>query len=210
MAEMSVIPVPGKPGHLFVPSTGKTVIQTEIREDDFFDSVEFASGSQSAGTSQDVFKDQSSKKSVDTNLTTTRRIPANNRFMMSRVGVHVRQINGNTQVLGADILKAYECLSMDFKLNQRLVTEGPLLKYQSGYGVIGSFNNSGTLGVASQAAAPRLKQAQPVSDEDDLNVIIESKARSWLAVAGDQTPTFAGNVVVSVYARGDIEKPLGT
>lgn len=204
--------IPGKePGELYIPALGKTIKQTESREDDVYDTVEQATGAVSAGAKLSAFKSVTNKNLQHTNLTTIRRIAAGDEFYMNRVGCHIRQAAGNTLSTDSDIIKVAENADFTMKLGRRLVTEGPLIKFQSGYGVVGSTNrnNTGvvTIGVASYAAAPQLLVVQPITEDDDLIADLVFSDNQWLGSAGQ--PTLGAAVQVSVFLHGVIKSPLG-
>jgi hypothetical protein len=199
------------PGVISVPALGKSFKLTESREDDVFDSVTQASGNIATGTSLELFRDLSNKFLQHTNLKTPRRIAAESEMALTRIGVHVAQAVGNTMTTDDDIIKILACGTLTFKINDRLVTEGPLIKYQPGMGAAGQTNRTDTgvvtNGVASAAAAPNLLVPQPIADKDDLNATIDFKNAAW--VTGYGSPTLDGGNVISTFLHGIIKAPLG-
>lgn len=205
--------IPGKnPGELFIPALNKTILQTESREDDVYDTVEQASGAVTAGAKLSAFKTITNKNNQHTNLSTPRRIASGDEFFMNRIGCHIRQATANTIATDSDILLVAENVDVSFKLGRRLVTEGPLIKYQSGYGVVGmtNRNNTGvvTIGVASYAAAPQLLVVQPVTDQDDLIADLFFSDNSWIT-GGSKMPTTTNATYITVFLHGVIKSPLG-
>lgn len=202
-------------GELFIPALGKAIKLVEWREDDFYDTVTTgavnAASTPAAGTSLEFFRDLASKNLQHTNLRTSRRIPAGSEFIMSRIGVVPAQASGNVVYTPADTEKVAYGATLTFKINDRLVSEGPLYKYQSGYGVTGSTtqNNTGlaTIGVPSAAAAPNLMVAQPIMDDDDLVATIDFKSADWLT--GYAQPTFTAGLPITLSLHGFIKKPQG-
>lgn len=199
-------------GELFIPALGTTIKLVEWREDDFYDSVTQASGAVTAGTTLDLFRDLANKNLQHSNLKTPRRIPAGSELIMNRIGVLIAQAFSNTVVVINDVLKCAYDASFTFKLNDRLVTEGPLVKYSTGMGVAGGTteNNvsTATTGVPSQAAAPQLLVSQPIKDDDDLQGEITFKNDIW--VTGTSVmPTLTGRVVFTVPLHGFVKKPQG-
>jgi hypothetical protein len=212
MANPSV--VPGKSaGELYIPAVGKTIKLVEWREDDFYDSVDVPDGAMAAGATFEFFRDLSNKNLQHTNLRTARRIPAGSEFIMSRIGVLPAQARGNVVADFEDVVKLAYAACLVFKLNDRLISEGPVVKYQSGLGVTGSVattvaamtKSMATVGVPSAAAAPSLLVSQPVGDDDDLQATLEFRNNSWLA--GGAMPTFAADNVVTLLLHGFIKKP---
>lgn len=207
-------------GTLYIPALNRTIKLVEWREDDFYDTVlTVNSGTMgtaatiTAGQSQEFFRDLSNKNLQHTNLKTARRIPAGSEFIMARIGIVPCQAMGNDLPSDDQIIKLAYAATLTFKINDRLVSEGPLFKYQSGYGVTGSTTRNATgvvtIGVPSAAAAPTLMVAQPVQDDDDLMGTLEFKDfTSWVAAAGDAMPSLPP-IGVMLMLHGYIKKPQG-
>lgn len=201
-----------KAGELYIPALGRKVQLIEWREDDFYDSVYQASGAITAGTSLELFRDLTNKNLQHTNLRTARNIPSGSEFVMNRIGVLIAQAFSNTVPIVGDLLKAAYAGTLTFKINDRLVSEGPLFKYQSGYGMTGSTTANSTslvtTGVPSLAAAPNLLVAQPIKDNDDLQSTIDFKGDAW--ITGSQVgTTLTGALVFMNMLHGLIKKPQG-
>lgn len=219
----SAVPVPEQPGRLFIPATGSVVQQDQQYEGDYYDTVEFQTFA--VGSKQDVFKVQQgsngqSKELHHTNLTQTKRIPSYSKIKLQRVGIHVRQWAGSSRPSPEDVVALYECANFRFTLGQtNLVAEGPLLVFQSGLGVAGISNANNfsalTLGVASQAAAPRLLEQADINDKIDLNARIQIDSQLWMGVDNGQ-PVMVGtlggaqHILASVFLHGIINRPLGS
>lgn len=213
---MAAIAQAGKEaGSLFIPALGKAIKLVEWREDDFYDTVvtgdvSTAAATVTAGTSLEFFRDLASKNLQHTNLRTSRRIPAGSEFIMSRIGVIPNQSFGNVMASPTDLVKHCYAATLSFKINDRLVSEGPLYKYQSGFGITGSTtqNDTGlaTIGVPSAAAAPNLMVAQPVQDDDDLVATIDYKSNSWATNAVMPSVKAIG---LTLSLHGFIKKPQG-
>lgn len=211
MANTLAFPVPNEPGTLFIPALGKKIKMVEWREDDFYDTVQQPAGAITAGTSLEFFRDLTSKNLQHTNLRTPRRIPAGSEFIMARLGILIAQAVGDTLATDDDTIVVSYAGAMTFKLNDRLISEGMLVKYQTGIGVTGSTTRTATgvvtLGVPSAAAAPSLMVAQPISDTDDLMGTVDFKAATW--VSGYVTPVLSNSVLFSIVLHGFIKKPQG-
>lgn len=210
---MAQIAVPGKnPGELVIPALGRTIKMVEWREDGFYDSVQTSVVTPTAGTSLEFFRDLSNKNLQHTNLRTARRIPAGSEFIMARIGVVIAQAFGNSLPDDADQIKLAYAASLTFKINDRLISEGPAVNYQSGIGMTGSTTRNATgvvtVGVPSAAAAPSLMVAQPVADDDDLVATLDFKDNAWLN-GGSVMPTFTVRPVVTLRLAGFIKKPQG-
>lgn len=207
-----VIVPTGAAGEFEIPSLGKKIKLVEWREDSFFDTVQLDGVTPTAGSSLEFFRDLSNKNLQHTNLKTVRRIPSNTEFILTRIGVVPNQALGATLCTDDDIIKLAYAASLSFKLNDRLIVEGPLYKFQSGLGVSGSTTRSSTgiatIGVASAGAAPNLLVAQSVKDTDDLVATLDHKNNSWIN-GGQSMPTYTTRMGVTLNLHGLIKKPQG-
>lgn len=211
MANMPVA-IPGKdPGEVIIPALGRSFKQIELREDDIYDTVEVASGSLTAGTELILFRDLTNKNEQHTSLKASRRIPSGDEAAVFRVGVYPRGAVGNSVPVFADLKKITENAVLDLSFNRRMVTQGPALKYQSGYGIGGSSTESGAtgfaIGVPSAAAAPTLFVPQQLKDDDDINGKLRFPGGSW--TTSYAVPVLAGNNAVTVFLHAVIKSPLG-
>jgi len=212
----SAVPVPEQPGRLYIPATGSVVQQDQTYEGSYYDTVEFTSFA--VGQVKYPFKDQSNKDLQYTNLTQTKRIPSYAKLKMQRVGVHIHQWAGTARPSPEDVVCLYTMGSLRLVLGQtNLIAEGSLIKFASGLGVTGvtTANNFTVLsnGVASQAAAPRLREESDLSDKVDINCNIT--IGSNLCLGTTTQPTIVGNLagVASILAmvemHGIVTRPLG-
>lgn len=211
---MNNVAVPtGVAGELFIPALGQKVRQVEWREDDIYDHVQ-VEATITAGQRLNYFKDLPKKGLQHLNISTASKVPSQSEMVVFRIGVHVAQATGDTLPTDADIIKFVHDTYLTFKLGERLVLQGPVLKQQTGYGVTGSTTRNGTgvvtLGVPSSAAAPQLLVAQQISEKDDLNCWITFDDNKWLSGGTSQMPTFSVQLVAGVFLHGLIKKPLGT
>lgn len=207
-----VIVPTGNAGEFEIPSLGKKIKLVEWREDSYFDTVQLDALSPAAGSSLEFFRDLSSKNLQHTNLKTPRRIPANTEFILTRIGVVPNQALGNTLPTDEDVIKLAYAATLSFKLNDRLIVEGPVYKFQSGLGVSGSTTRNATgivtIGVASSGAAPSLLVAQSVKESDDLMATLDHKSNSWIN-GGAEMPTYTARMGVTLNLHGLIKKPQG-
>lgn len=211
MAQRVAIPIKDKPGHLFIPSLNQTISQNELKQDDLYDTVEFVSGSQAAGTEQTLFDNRTNKKLQHTNLKRDNQIGSHQELAILRVGASVTQALGNTVVSGQDIKKAAWGAYLQLEVNERRVAEGPLAKFGSGYGAAGSTSENDesvvTIGVASVAASPLLLVPQPVNDNDQLTGKVVFGGRGWVTNAAQ--PSLATDLGVSIFLHGVFKIPVG-
>lgn len=211
MAQKIAQPIKGKPGKLFIPALGQTISQTELRQDDLYDTVEFTGGSQTAGTESTLFDNRTNKKLQHTNLKRDNQIPSHNELAILRVGAQVAQALGNTVVTGTDVLKMAWGSFLKVNVNDRRISEGPLAKFGSGYGVTGSTTENSThalsIGVPSVAASPLLLVPQPVNDNDQLTGSITVGDRAWVTNAAQ--PSLTGDLAVQIFLHGVFKVPTG-
>lgn len=212
----SQIAVPTKnPGEVFIPALGRSFQQVELREDDVYDTIAVLAGAQAAGTEYIFFRDIANKYENDTNLPQSRRINAGDEVAVFRVGLHPRESVGNTLPAFADYRKIFSTASLEVKFNRRVITEGPAIKYPTGYGLGGFSDETGatavSVGVPSSAAAPTLFVPQQLKDNDDLNGRLRfPDGSAWLSSTITYTaPTLAGAVRVSLFLHGVMKAPLG-
>jgi hypothetical protein len=162
---------------------------------------------------------QNNKDLQFTNLTQVKRIPSYAKLKLQRIGAHVRQWDITARPSQEDVVCLYEMASLRFTLGQtNLIAEGPLLTFQSGLGVTGVSTANDfsalTLGVASAAAAPRLREESDISDKVDLNAIVT--IGSNLAWSSTTQPTIVGNkagqasILLSLFLHGIVTRPLGS
>lgn len=212
----NVVQSTGKPGELFIPALGRTIRQVEWREDDFYDTVEVTAAAQTPGTSYDFFSTNlDTKRAQHSNIKTQRRLPSGNELVLFRIGLHPRGYRGDTVAVAADVQKIAENAIFKFLLGDRLVTEGPVLKFASGYGLAGFGNTTGnnttfgavSVGIPSQAAAPVLLVPQELNDTDELNGTMRFESAAWLANYTDTTPS--AKTLVTAFLHGFIKKPVG-
>lgn len=211
---MAVMPiaVAGKnPGEIFIPALGRSFTQVELTEDDISDSVQQGSGSVSAGTSLKLWDSTTDKNRQHSSLGQVHRISAGEEAAVFRVGVHPRGAFGNTVPTFNDLKKITETGSLELKFNRRVITSGPILKYQSGYGIGGHSDETGvnafSVGVPSAAAAPTLFVPQQLKDTDDLNGTLDFLNAAW--ITSYAVPVLDGRNVITVFLRAVIKMPLG-
>jgi len=171
---MAIRPLKGRPGIFVSTTTGKKFKIVEWREDDKYDTIELQSGTTSTanGKTHNFFRDLSNKESIDTNISTARRIEAGEEMIIDRIGAYVSLAAGNELLLPADVKKIADNGYLEFKINKFVVAEGMLLRFGSGLGIVGQTteNNTGfaNIGVASTAAQSKLLREQFINDKHDL------------------------------------------
>lgn len=215
---MNQIAVPtGNPGELFIPALGKKFQQVELREDDVYDTVQVQTGAITAGTELEFFRDIQNKNEQHTNLPQSRRIQAGDEVAVFRIGLYPRNKVGATHSSTSDIAQIVDNGHFVLKFNRRVISDGPALKFPSGYGLSGASdlgavsagNQFVSLGVPSVAAAPTLFVPQQLKDNDDIICKLRFPAASWVTGYNDPTLASADGVLMSAFLRGVIKSPLG-
>jgi hypothetical protein len=213
----SAVPVPEQPGRLYIPATGSVVQQDQQYEGDFYDTSEFQTFA--VGTRQQFFVSQNNKDLQFTNLTQVKRIPSYAKLKLQRIGAHVRQWDITSRPNPENVVALYEMASLRFTLGQtNLIAEGPLLVFSAGLGITGVSTANDfsvlALGVASQAAAPRLREESDISDKIDLNAVVS--IGSNLAWSNTTQPSLLPNssgissILLTLLLHGIITRPLGS
>lgn len=212
---MNQIAVPTKnAGELYIPALGKTFQQVELREDDVFDTIQMVAGAVAAGTEYQFFRNVEDKNEQHTNIPQPRRIAAGDEVAVFRIGIHPREAQGNVLPATVDVKKVFGNAHLILKFNKRVITDGPAIKYPSGYGLSGSSNEAAAAGIAfhsvgvpSVAASPTLFVPQQLKDDDDISCKLRFPDAAW--VTGYVVPTTAGDLLISMFLRGVIKSPLG-
>lgn len=214
----SIVPVPGKPGKVYVPSTGTVSEQTQQYEGSYFDTVEF--NSFAVGQKEEPFRNPNLKELQHTNLTKERRLPSDARLKLQRVAVDVRRLAGTSRPSPEDVNVVYELANFSFKLGKTFtVSEGPVSFFPGGRGLAGLSTEPGfsvlSNGVPAMTGAPILREQPDITDGMDLNSKITFDEQTWLTV-DDGQPAMVGNVggsaliLVTVELFGIITTPLGS
>lgn len=214
---MNQIAVPtGVPGELLIPALGKKFQQVELREDDVYDTVRITAGLQAAGSEYEFFRDIQGKNEQHTNIPQSRRIQAGDEVAVFRIGLHPRETLGTVHAGTPDIKQVVGNAHFLLKFNRRIITDGPAIKYPTGYGLSGSSdlgaatpgNSVVSIGVPSVAAAPTLFVPQQLKDNDDIVCKLRfPDATAWYAAYVG--PTLAATLAMTAFMRGVIKSPLG-
>jgi len=212
---MAVREIPGKPGALFIEELGVEIDIRDLRWDSKYDSVSIAAGAMVAGTQFVFWRDLGGKQAIDTNISSPNRLAAGEVMLLKRVGVYIRSASGNLMVPTADFKRCVDDAYLRYTLNDLLVAEGPLFKFQSGYGFVGSEAGAPGIisnGVASTSAADMLNRDQVVTKDMDLGGVMTFFDRNWTAGqnigANDRMPTFTTPVVVTAVWHGEVKRAV--
>lgn len=180
---MAVVPVRKRPG-LYYDTNAKAFFNlVEYRDENKYDTVALGSGSLSALPTLDLFKDLGSKKKIDTNFDTPRRLTQGEEMLIRRVGVDIPLAYGNTVVTVNDAKKALYGGYLTVEVNKFEVAAGPLYVFPSGYGMAGGAteNNVSVFsnGVPSTAAIRNLEKTHEITSDHDITGTIKYEDRTW-------------------------------
>lgn len=204
--------VPSKvPGKFHIPALNQDVELTQVRQGEFYDSVQTTTVTPTRGTELVLMRDLTNKNIQHNNLGAPYKIPANNELVIQKLGTYVRQADGGAATLNdLDVMYIANICAVQFRINERKVAEGPLAHFGMGFGVYGSTtrNNTGiaSIGMPSPAAYPGMVVPQPVGDNDQLTGSIFFKDNQWLT--STTMPTFTNMPVISWILQGLVKSPV--
>ncbi|AKF03394.1 hypothetical protein DB32_000543 [Sandaracinus amylolyticus] len=174
---------------------GPIVNIREFREDDKYDTIAIPTGPIPLGTVFLFFQDIQGKRNLDTNFRTPSKLSAGESMVLDRVGLYVRSITGTAVVPPVDFKTITDCAFYELRINDLLQTQGPAIKYPSGYGLYGSTNEEGagvvSIGVPATASVSKLVKKQMLNQNHDLQASLSFEQRQWLTAG--QNPPFASS-----------------
>ena len=180
-------PVRDEAGTFFIPALDKKIKIVEWHEGDVYDTVAIPAGAVAAGTNFQFFNNIQNKDPIDTNITTPNKIGAGDEMIVNRIGMYVHNAVGQIIPTPTTMKQVYECGYAEFKINRKLVAEGWLMAFPSGYGLAGNTTeaNQGIVsnGVASTAAAMTLARPQLITTDHDLFGMLRFQQRAWIPIA---------------------------
>ncbi len=209
---MALQPIEGQPG-LFRDEAGQVVNIRDFRESDKWDTVVVpAAEALTAGGALEFFANMASKKNLDSNVKTSRKLSAGESMVLDRIGLYFRLAVGNTLTFPRDIKKVVENTYYRLSINDILQDEGPAIKFPSGYGMYGSTTENDTgivsIGVPATASAARLVKKQLLNQNHEISGVLSFDSRTWLAAGSElggmtyTDPTLDGPVAVTNYLHG--------
>lgn len=198
---------------LIGPDGKPRVVQlVEWREGAYFDTVQLDLAP-TAGKTYYYFRDLTNKNLAHTNFKTQRKIPDGSELIMSKIGILPNQALGDVLPTDADVIKLVYGATLEFKIGTRLIAEGPLYQFASGYGVTGSTtrNNTGiaTVGVASTMSVAQLLVAQSIVNANDLDGLLKFEDNGWIN-GGNSQPIFSTRMGVTLLLHGLIKRAQGS
>ena len=213
----SLVPIKGKPGLFFDRVTGRVLNIVEWREDDKYDTVGQVLGAIAAGTELVLFRDINGKDLIDINLKQPRRIAAGEEMRVEKIGVYIPLAFGNVIVAPVDVKRFAENAHASFQINGKDISEGPVIKYGSGYGLAGMTQETGagvlSIGVPSTAASAKLARDHELTSNHEIDCSIKFFRRRWAIVTGgssiitdaNEMPTLGTAIFAKVFLRGLIK-----
>lgn len=187
---MALKPIKGNPGRFLDTDSGRVLNISEYREDDKYDTIVVANTSANGiddGTQFYFFRDIERKLPIDTNFTQPSRLGAGEKMVVDRIGLSVENSFGNNPVGIEDFIKVVWNAHLRINVNTLLLTEGPAIKYASGYGLSGSISGMAAMvdgvlniGSPSPAAVSRLLKTQTLTAEHEILGILTYFSRQWV------------------------------
>lgn len=207
---MALNPIEGQPGLFRDTDTDNIVNIRDFREGDKYDTVLIEAAVITPGTMFEFFLNIQQKRSVDTNLKTSRKLSAGESMVMDRIGLYFRLATGNTVTFPRDVKKVVENAFYRLEINGILQDEGPAIKFPSGYGLYGQTTETDTgivsVGVPATASAARLAKKQLLNQNHELDGQLDFNQRQWLLTAGllaaEVNPEIEQNMLVTNYLHG--------
>jgi len=209
---MALRPIKGRPGKFLDTNSGNVLDISDYREDDKYDTEVIPAGPVAFGTDFFFFRDIQGKQAVDTNFTQGSRLSAGEEMIIDRVGATVRNAAGRILPTPSDIKMITEDSFLRVTVNGITLSEGPLVKFPSGYGLAGNTNENGqgivSIGVASTAAAKKLLKTQLITAQHEVLGQLTFQARLWanilLAIPdpGDRQADLSVACLVTVWLHG--------
>lgn len=181
-------PIKGSPGRFLDTATGQVLNIADYREDDKYDTIAIYGSSLetiTAGKQYVFFRDIERKMPIDTNFTQPSRLSAGEEMVIDRVGTSIDAYAGEYLVYNADFGQVVSNAHLRVEVNKLLLTEGPMVKFASGYGITGSgslmygFSTFVNIGVPSPSAVPKLVKTQTITDKHELGGYLTFYSRSW-------------------------------
>jgi len=185
-------PIKGHPGRFLEVGSGKVLNISEYREGDKYDTIAIYNDDavpMHAGAEYIFFRDIERKRLIDCNFTQPVRLSAGERMVVDRIGLHVRNVVGDTPLLLRDFLRVAEDAYLRIDVNKLMLTEGIAITFASGYGLQAETTQDDTagnaiqgsmnVGVPSQAAAPKLLKTQTLTEKHEVIGYLTFYGREW-------------------------------
>lgn len=121
-------------------------------------------------------------------------------MVVDRIGVTTECMMGGTRDNGGnnfaddpDIISVICAGHVRIVVNGLLLSEGPMIKYASGYGLSGyvsgtgvTFNGIFNIGVPSQASVPKLVKTQTLTERHEVIGFLTFYSRAWADAVGHE------------------------
>lgn len=213
--------VKGEPGMYMLGD--KKIKLSDWYEGDYYDTVYlFGTGGGAiftAGQYWNIFQDGQNKDLVDWNLGKDGKLPAGQEMTINSIGLHIGGFDSGSagMVASADFHFIAERTYFEFKLNRDQVCEGPVMFFQSGYGVQGfdatqpNLNN----GSPSKATVRPLLVHQDINDKTELWGKLTVQDARWVTGTAGGAPyvmatlAAANGILLKTCLNGFIKKAIG-
>jgi len=208
------------PGQMLVGS-GANAVKVEVknvRDAVVYDTVEILAAAVTEGQELNFFRDITNKDKIDTNITTSRRLATGEQMKVLWVGIYFPTFTGNTRAHYLDILRVLDNGFLELKLNKKLVAEGPLWMFPTGYGAYGTIaaenassapatptNQYGVItnGLPATKLQYRLREPADIYSEHDISGKVTFYGRNWLTAASfTEMPTLTTALTVKMVLGG--------
>lgn len=207
---MALRPIKGEPGKFLDTVSGEVLDISDYREDDKYDTEIIPAG---AVSTNDIFRFFSenigTKRPIDTNLSMIRQLDAGEEMIVDRIGVLIPLAFGNILPTPADVKKVAENAFIIHKVNKLTLSEGPVIKYATGYGLYGNTVEDGqgivSIGMPSTASVQKLLKTQLLTSQHQFSAEMTFFDRDWVDAAiasDDRMPTLENATGVKVMWHG--------
>ena len=169
-----------QPNPILVTPDGKRYQTGEYHRARIYDTIVIPAGA----VATDVLKffNPANKSPLDTNINSQAKIPAGQVLMITRVGIDVLPVRGNTQISGSDWKKVMNAFFLDFKVNKIEVALGPLPHFPPGWGLSGFTQEAGqsvvSNGVANDSAPVGLISGVTIDNNYEMLASVQAPLRT--------------------------------
>jgi hypothetical protein len=193
------------PGGFIMTDSGDVVFIIDKKEGDLYDTLTLgnttAVQTTAAGHTRRWYNNVATKGRQFTNFETDQEVPAGWYMAVTKMGVHFKNVYGNTLAVQNDVLRIAENYAITFWKVRDIKKESPPIFWQSGHGWNGAtaVNNGFWLspGVPSPAAIPAMKKTFTLKPKDTIRAEIQAEA----AVLPDEgANAFAFPVISTAHA----------
>lgn len=211
ISQSPLVKVPTQAGVVYDTQRGVSQFIAENTDVIRYDTMFIDNAAISEDSSTRLFRDLTNKEKLDANFPEANKLCANGEVItIERIGVYVCLAAGNTVARPDDIKKVLESGYLEVKFDKKMVDEGPLWRFQPGFGMIGQTteNLAGVItnGVPSDGAY-RLRQPQTVTNATSIEVFVKFPNRNWATSLTTEMPTITNELLLKVLFAGVLKEP---